>query len=246
MDRLIAKREEQTDRKGACAILSVNRINLRHLVNADLVQVIPENERVCPELAFSCPWLQTFLAGLEAKASSSDKPPGARSTRMTAVGMPGGTVEVIRSIVDGSLKPVGLDEAATGFERLLFASEQKVLPRQEVAAGFVSPGDVGTSLGIDSSSLTEMITAGLFGPPSEGKGRRRVVSTAGVAAFRRDYILTPEIAARSELPWQGMITRLAKVGVRPVSGPGVDGLRRHVFRRDEVERELGRLGAVTT
>lgn len=237
LERLVAGRARAVDRKGACALLGVGNDSLVAMLEVGVVREMPVGDRILKELGFERPELTALLERLERTARSPGFVDGAQSLKTTAIGMPGGMARLLRSVLHGQVRPVGLDLSAKGLNRLLFAPDDKVLPVRTVPDGYVSPGDLGKLLGIDRTSMTEMVAAGLFGPEEEGVWHRqsRPVSDEAVRRFRRECIMTPEIAAASSLPWQGLVARLRRLGVEPISGPGVDGLRRHVFRRSEVD-----------
>lgn len=247
LESLVAGRATAVDRKGACALLGVGNDSLVAMLDAGLVREMPVGDRILKELGFDRTELATLLERLENAATNTGSVEGAQSLKKTGIGMPGGMARLLRSVLDGHVRPVGVDASAKGLNRLLFAVDDKVLPVRTVPDGYVSPGDLGKLLGIDRTSMTEMVAAGLFGPAEEGVWHRqsRPVSDEAVRRFRRECVMTPEIAAESGLPWQGLVARLRRLGVEPISGPGVDKLRRHVFRRLEVNAVIEPLKSET-
>ena len=125
----------------------------------------------------------------------------------------------------GSSRPVGIDHSAKGIARLQFDDLGSRSPTT-VPEGMIRYSDIPMRMGLPRKAVTELMSAGLFEGIDQDGWQRQGKSFAPLSAimkFEQEYILMSEIARRTGLHWQGMMERLAKLGVVPVSGPTVDG-----------------------
>ncbi|PZP45534.1 MAG: hypothetical protein DI601_09450 [Azospirillum brasilense] len=222
-------------------MLNLGRAKVYKLAEAGLIRRFQKDYILDVSRPFSRRSVQELLAALEGKVPTGAGSSGRYSGRAAAAVNVGGVVDLIRQVLQGDVVPVSLDHDALGIDRLRFDS----VPKRQAAPpadGLISFAEFRDRMGLARNTLCEFMSAGLF-EGIDADGRRRTgkvpLPVSAISAFERDYILTPEIARRAGLPWQGLATRLAGLGVRPISGPGVDGRARHVFRRGDVERILG-------
>ena len=245
LEKVLAEIGSAIDRRTAAAFLGVGKLVLVEMLGAGLIRELPERQRVLKTLSLDRAALEAFVAGLEKAAKEPGPVEGALPLKDAATGVPGGIVRLLVSVAAGRIRPAGVDLSAKGLNRLQFALADRPPPRRTIPADHVAPGDLATMLGIDRTSMTEMVGAGLFGPGEAGAWHRRArpVSLEAVERFRRECAMVPEIAAEAGLPWQGVAERLRRLGVEAVSGPATDGLRRNVFRRSDIELVMPKLKA---
>ncbi|WP_338666031.1 TniQ family protein [Pararoseomonas sp. SCSIO 73927] len=245
VDTLIALQSDLVDLEGIGEILGLKPMILKAMVKAGLLKRLSKTDILDPLRPFRASDARRLLAELEGKAPPRSREMGQYSGYSAASKMLGGIVALVRETLDGNLRPVGIDRSARGIHRLRFDSFG---PTRSTAApeGMIRYCDVWERMALPRNTVSELMSAGLFeGIDPDGRRRQGAyfAPIAAIEKFERDYTLTPEIARRAGLPWQGMAGRLAALGVLPVSGPNVDGRTRHVFRRDEVEAVLKDLGS---
>ncbi|MBS4049373.1 MAG: TniQ family protein [Alphaproteobacteria bacterium] len=125
------------------------------------------------------------------------------------------------------------DSDAEGLAGLLL--DEQVF-RRTPAAGPSTIPEAAVKLGVKEQVAYHLVNRGLLGCGliSGLSGRR--VSDADIAAFHAAYVI-PRLLGLDEGRYRGWTSeQLVAEGLVPVSGPGVDGGRQFVFRREDVER----------
>lgn len=95
-------------------------------------------------------------------------------------------------------------------------------------------------LGIYPDAIRRVIKADLL-PSQKGIGTQVLLQGKDVAEFQQTYVFVKELAAAWETNHTNLAERLMAVGVKPVSGPAVDGGLVYLFRRADVNEDIREL-----
>ncbi|EGY02502.1 hypothetical protein AZA_90701 [Nitrospirillum viridazoti Y2] len=141
---------------------------------------------------------------------------------------------VIEAIKKGHIQPVGVRGQIKGLAGLLFAEDQLDAFAAAYPKTALSITEVADVLGIERQAVAHLRRRGFI---EGGSGRVRtvqpIVAPQALAKFNEQFVMTAEIHRRCGVTASAIPRLLRKAGVRPVSGPSVDGGRRFVFRRDD-------------
>lgn len=161
--------------------------------------------------------LETAWAGRAVGFNSA-----AEALRRMGVDLP----EMVRMILEGRLAPVLVDEAERGLRRLCFdAREVRQVCRGLDGSPVVTVQVAAERLGLKWEVVAHLVRHGILKECEGG------VAADEVARFAADYVSGAELARELGTSPRALARRLEAQGVRPVSGPGVDGGRQNFFRR---------------
>lgn len=187
------------------------------------------------ELRYRQADIQALLDRLEAAVEPKPAKLRLRELRplpdLARLGCPTG--ELLRRVVAGEVRVTALDKRARGLRRLLM--DPSIMDRED--DGALSVVQVAERVGVKQEVAYHWVKTGLLGTRQvliDGKIARRV-PLATLAEFQATYVTGVELAAsmgsRSRR-WSS--PHLLALGLKPVSGPSVDGARQFLFRRDTV------------
>ncbi|TNC98662.1 MAG: hypothetical protein FD119_133 [Stygiobacter sp.] len=227
----------------AASFLNLARKQFMAAEAAGVLPLIPAEERLFVRREYRQADLEALLASLEARVRPEARPSG-RLINVKRLAQQGLQIhQLLQAVLDGSLVPVGIDENARGVERLLF-------PKISMARMFGGPErglsiiEVSRELRVHEAVATLWVDRGFIraekGSGRLAKGRR--ISREALDAFHAGYVVG------GHKDGAGGTVRLRQLvfhGVQPVSGPMVDGCRRCLFRRHDIEvaKREGKVGA---
>jgi len=141
------------------------------------------------------------------------------------------------ALISGTLKVIGIDAAAVGLRRLL-VDKQAVKGLTAECAGserHLSIPEAGRLLGVKDQVAYAWVRLGLLQIYSKsGVGRRGArVNKHALDSFCANYLLGRELETGLKVSRGWAAERLIAAGVRPVSGPMVDGSPMCLFKRTE-------------
>ena len=142
-------------------------------------------------------------------------------------------------LIGGGLRPVGRDTRATGLQRLLFDREEvaSVVAGGRVVELTLSVPQVAKALGIKQELAYRLCATGVIGTSSAEVTRRGCrIEPAELDRFQREYVLPGKVVTGQRQHRGWLAAQLLAAGAQAVSGPGVDGGRQYVFRRDDLRR----------
>lgn len=145
--------------------------------------------------------------------------------------------QVLNSLLDGSLEVVGVDRSAVGLRKVLIGADDFPAPvRKPFPIGdTLSLEEVGTRLQIKPEVTCKLIKSGLLQTCTPGLRWGRRVLSSEVDAFEKKFVFAARIASEAGLHWRWAAPIMLRAGLRPVSGPSVDGARQYIFLRADVE-----------
>lgn len=235
------------NRKQAYAILGVSKKVFKELVDAGIVP--PPSSGPLTELRKVEAWpvadLEAIVTRLEQHVfgSRSARKAGLTVAQAARAGshLGLGTVDVIRAVMDGVLVPCGLVSKAKGIRRLLFRASD-VSAWVERLGHELAPtlciNDAARRLQAKPEVCYQWVNHGLLptvSVPGDRAQMGRRVCEDDITAFRRNYVTATWLQDEGYGLGKALAERIIKLGVEPVSGPSVDGLRLYLFRRADVE-----------
>lgn len=199
-----------------------------------LIPVIPQDERVLPTASFELAAVRRFLARLENAA----KPSTAKRLRPLPMATRAGRslIDLCKAILDGDLVPRGIDEKAVDLRRILIdvrESDDAIEDDQPV----YSVEAAAAKHGLADAVLYNMLKRGLIAalPPSAPRDPRRRLTRESLEQFFANYIFGEELAMELGQTAGGATAKyLRTFGIKPVSGPKVDGGTQYVYLRSTI------------
>jgi hypothetical protein len=158
--------------------------------------------------------------------------------RLTSVGLNSG--DLVLAMLSGTLPVVGRDECLTGLAQCLFrpADVASLVEEQsEKNNGVMTIPEAANALGLKQQCTYDLVKAGLL-ETSFARVRNRVVRTVcedAINRFSKTYVSASELAIREQASPRQVVTRLKAQGVKPATGPCVDGLRQYFFLRSATQ-----------
>lgn len=230
---LAARRLRLVNMRKAAALLSVSRNRLRRLVEHGLVSPVHRaTEDRFGSWAFDVRDLADLQKRLERRLAS--EPAGetmgfeaaVEAARRRGIGLP----DFLRLTMEGDLRPTGIDASEVGLKRLRYsASAVRALCRIREAAGSVLTLQAAAELlGLKWEQVRHLVRRGLL------DGKETGIPVAAVHAFGKEFVAASELARERRTSPRALMERLRAKGIRPATGPGVDGGRKAFYRRAEV------------
>jgi hypothetical protein len=152
-----------------------------------------------------------------------------------------GTADVLRAVMSGQLIPAGLDTKARGIRRLRFRMFDVRTWVERVARERVPTlcvNDAARLLRAKPEVCYQWVNNGLLptiSVPGDRAQMGRRVREEDIAAFRQRYVTATWLRDEGYGLGRALAERIIRLGVKPVSGPSVDGLRLYLFPRADVE-----------
>lgn len=148
------------------------------------------------------------------------------------------TLELFRMVVSGQLKPyqrmdmIHIDSLLFKKSAIKKCSRTKHINLIEKSYRMEHFANL---IGVSLDAAYEMEKIGLIkatycGQPKVGK----VISKEDAEQFHRTYIASSEIAKQRGVSANTVIKYLTNAGIRPCSGPAIDGGPRYLYRRDDL------------
>ena len=143
--------------------------------------------------------------------------------------------QFVRSILDGEMQPCGTS-AKHGLTQFNFSSGAIAAFIQTRLASSVggpfSIRETATMLGLSMGAAYTLIKKGLLCvQQADTKSPRLKVTAASVTDFSSAYVSTRELSNRYDVAPRLLIRVLTAHGVRPTSGPQIDDVPLHLYRR---------------
>lgn len=242
LHELYRERSAHLSKRDVCRELGIAKRTVERLREAGFLPTVPDPDE--PDfLAYPREGIEALIRKLEASV-----PDGKRATPRPAVTIAGvarrvylpgfDTFDVIRAVLEGRLAPVALSRRAKGLGRFLFREADVDRLAAEIRAQeceTMSVVEAAAELGVKQEVAYHWVRVELLGTVAGAKvteaGRR--VTAEALRRFREEYATGTEVARRLGLAVRWASVHLRERGVRPVSGPGVDGARQYLFRRAE-------------
>lgn len=237
------------------------------LVAAGLLRAAPLAGRVLETRPFRRDDLADLLRRCEGDTppwSAARRPLGRRFMtlqRATALGL--GFADVVRALADGRLRPSALLPGEAGLRRIRVDADAVVrlvcrtVPAPRAVGGSGNPDaegeavarpdltlsvlDVAREIGVKHEAVYVWMRRGLLRVDDGAGGieRGRRISREALDEFRRLHITGRELRlAMGDMADHWNARMLSRIGVDPVSGPGVDRGKMALFRRDQVTPDV--------
>jgi excisionase family DNA binding protein len=157
---------------------------------------------------------------------------------------------LIRALLKGRLCPIGLKGPRPGLGRLEFRKSDVEAFRATLVKTVrktLSIPEASERLGAKQECVYHWVRQGLL-PTVRVPGKRaetgRRIREDDLVAFRHKYVTATWLADMGIAGGKHLGGKLVALGVKPVSGPGVDGGRQFLFQCDDVEHVFDRLPRV--
>ena len=154
-----------------------------------------------------------------------------------------GEAECVRVLLEGGLRPAGLEDRAHGLRRLLYGLDDiaGLLDGRRPVEPTLSIPQAARALGIGQELAYRLCKAEVLRIlPAGGASAGRRIERNELERFRCEYLLPGKAAVPDRRHRGWMAARLLAAGVQPVTGPGVDGGRHYVFRRADADAAIAR------
>ena len=223
--------------------LGVGRKVMEQLEAASLIRRLSPSQLVLNTKPFRRSEIIAFVTACTTHAVKLTKEEAKQRKLSTIVSAtaPGRTVpDICRALADGSLQLVACVAREKGLltARLLLTDVERVLPSTKETLSLL---DAAKQIGLGWVSLNHWATHGLLETTSsEGVDERGLrVSRETWDRFCAEYVTSKMLARELGQKSNTWVSRhLSFLGVRPVSGEGVDGGRTMLFRRADVGPEV--------
>lgn len=230
---LAARRARLVNMRQAAALLAVSRDRLRRLVeHGMLAPVHRATEDRLGSWAFDVRDLAELLRRLEARLApgGGGETVGFEAAVEAARRRGIGLADFLRLALECDLRPTAIDAGQIGLKRLRFsAREVRALCRATEAAGSALTLQAAAELlGLKWEQVRHLVRVGLLRAKDGG------VPVMEVHAFAREFVAASELARERRTSPRAVMGWLRAVGIRPVTGPGVDGGRKAFFRRADL------------
>jgi hypothetical protein len=149
--------------------------------------------------------------------------------------------------MDGQLLLADLDSKARGIRRLRFRRSDVRAWVERLARGQVPTlcvNEAARRLRAEPEVCYQWVNRGLLSTvsvPGDRAQMGRRVREEDIAAFRRLYVTATWLHDEGYGLGKTLAERIIRLGVKPVSGPSVDGLRMYLFLRADVDAIKHRL-----
>ena len=225
-------------KRGAARLLGISKGTFRDIERAGLLRPISFGQRIVPERLYLQKEIQGLLDRLEALvAPSSGGIPSAALVTADVLARGGVTIAaILTAVLERKLRPLRIDDSATGLHRLLF-DPAWIHGTLTPPAATMSTMVAAVALGVKQQVAYHWVHMGFIavtvGTTKTEQGFR--VAPDALDAFRKEYVTGTEIARELGRRARWVSVELVRSGIHPVSSPEVDGCRQFLFRRAEVE-----------
>ena len=186
---------------------------------------------------------QTLLKTMEKKASTTAADARELRKAFCMARKHGQTAAtIISAIISGKVRITGIDSNERGFKKFFVdAADLDALmlppkPKNDTV-GLVEAAKI---LQLKTDVVYQLAGAGLISLSPHKRFRR--VSFDELARFSAEFVPGNRLGSTRDCHQRWPAEWLIANGVRPVTGPSVDGLRQYFFRREEVEAVADRYG----
>lgn len=215
------------DLAGAAAALGISKARIRRLVKGGLL--VPVHRAAAEgnaRWAFSAREMESLLEEVSRAASQV---PGASSTvgfetaaealRRRGVDLPA-MLGLVRS---GRMPAAATDDRKAGFKRLRFDARSVRALCRELEGESLTVQTAAERMGLKWQVVANLVAKGLLRPES---GR---IAAAEADRFTAEHVTGGQLARERGTSPRALAAGLAKEGVLPVAGPGVDGSRLNIY-----------------
>lgn len=241
------RRDSSIFKQDAEKFLAVGRDTFRNLEQAGLIRAVPADDRVVQQSRYRKADLEGLIEALETKVREAGPKADVRLAlpiSRCAYGRATTVADLCRAVLDGRLRPAGLDESARGLLRIIVdaADIQDLLDRPSTTLSIMEAAE---RLDVEVQAVRAWVRLGLLrATPGEDRTERGLrVTEEDLKAFRADYVTAPEIAREAKVGngrWAA--ERLMYLGIKPAAAPHEGGAKRYLFRRTDItEAVLARL-----
>lgn len=198
----------------------------------------------CSDWRFSGREVNGLLERAKEKVKASKAEVGASTSFMMALRMLArvkvGMGQFVRAILEGEVVPCG-ESLDSGLNTLLFSkvdlSEYAFRQRCNQIGKTYNAPEAAKVLGVGKDVVYFLTRKGILGSRNSMGERYSdlLISQGGIDDFNSTYVLPAKIAAQLGTVSGHLTNLLTTRGIRPVSGPQVDGGRQNVFRKSDLD-----------
>ena len=137
------------------------------------------------------------------------------------------------------VSPIATDHGTTGLAGILFRADdvRDLASTGRGVSDLISIPEFAARSGLKQELTYRFCASGVIRTIQGSRGA--LIHPSRIDRFRRNYVLPGALTQGQGHRKGWMAERLIAAGLRPVSGPSIDGGRHWVFRRHEVETWLG-------
>ncbi|MDD5249118.1 MAG: TniQ family protein [Rhodocyclaceae bacterium] len=244
--RQLLQIEQEVDLFEAARMLGLTKRRMQSLV----VRLFPEAYR--PESA-GTPW--TIPRGrLDALVGIADQLNSAETIEDGAVAFghvlqfwpwtDATVADALAAVIARTLVPVAALRGISGVPALIFREEDLRVwhaGTHPLATGLLTVPQVADRIGIKQEVAYALVRSGLLSSQAIDHGKKRDVawvSPAELEAFGRRYRFARDLAGSMGCSPRWLIDGLGLLGVRPISGPHIDGCRQVVYESTHALRQM--------
>ncbi|OAZ15257.1 TniQ family protein [Thalassospira indica] len=240
VERYRNARENLLGTNDAQELLGVSKHPFMKLVNAGLIKVV-KGPKVdgSQHWAFKKQDINEFIASVTRQAAyceNADEPVTFAKAirRCTAKGLC--IVDLIQGLLGGELKSLKRSTKVTNLRDLFFNDTDFrafLYNEKRTIKWAVTIREASRMLGLNEEATRHLVHKGLLETTSVAiDGRlRRQVSLDAIERFNATYVSASSLAARNDTSAKTVVIKQKEFGIRPVTGPEVDGGRQYFFRR---------------
>jgi transposase-like protein len=239
--------------KGVQRVLGIGRPVFLNLESMGLVRTVPETDFLLENRAYSRSAVESLLARCIHGAPTITPATVADLGLMSLEGASRSwrtIYDIVLALDGGRLRATGIDPGKRGLRSILLDPQRvsEALPHQEALS---TSSELSKVLGVKAATLRVWRRAGFIVAENDRPigGKDGVFySPDAIRAFVATFTSSADLGrSEGKRPMAGLpIARdLITLGVRPVSGPGVDAAGTYLFRRPDLTADvLARVGAV--
>jgi predicted DNA-binding transcriptional regulator AlpA len=148
---------------------------------------------------------------------------------------------LVKMVLDGDISPCGMrvDQGLGGilfYENEVRGCENEIT--KKTVDGFIRSAEAARLLGLQKTVVYSLIKSGLLTARKSADSNSRILFVAAKAidSFRKRYVRAAELSRGLNTVSTYLIRLLIAEGVRPVSGPTIDGGKYYVFRKRDLKK----------
>ncbi len=210
--------------------LGVAKIRTRLILEAGFIAVRnPASDAPSGRWSVDTAAVDAFLSGMQARVVPRPQERlggfdyAVEALRRRGIDM----VAILRRVQEASLCPAGVDEAAVGIKRLMFARCDIVaLCAASSPSRLLTVQEAARHLGLKWQVVDHLVRRRILTRTPEG------IPASAIDRFTAGFVTGAELARVRKTSPRALAASLAKAGIVPVSGPGVDGGRQNFYARD--------------
>jgi hypothetical protein len=236
---------DQVTLSGAAILLGLPRGRVDELVSGGFLAYVNQNLERKSKRVLSRQEIATFIKRLSCfhREPVEDDLLAAHTILKVHLATEKEFVAFVSAITVGTLCPTMTSPIRPGFASLMFGRKEfcrwRSVFRKNITDVHISVVDAADRLGVKQEVAYHLARIGLL--PSTmtilGKKKCRLIRAADLEQFQMTYVSMSSLATVKKTSPKALVKNLISAGIRPSTGPNIDGCRQYFFRRTDLQIE---------